>query len=139
MPNMPFPVIPANAAEVITDIEDWNPKTLDVPDATNDKVAWIFQQAAVGAARKIVAVANGDHDYDYREKGSAAMLKLEVDQCQYILQAIAEGAAAETPWQTWLQAMVKGEAASPAPHEPSGNELAALVAPPITGENSDGE
>lgn len=113
---MPFP-----NEHPITDLDDWDPDTIDAPDHTTDKVAKVFQDAAVGAARKIVAIANGAHEYDFSEKGAPSAMKLELQACQYIIESIHSGAAQEQPWQEWARQLV----ASPEsiPKEPAGNQL----------------
>ena len=117
MPSFPRIPSPKYPTDIITDIEDWNPATLDAPDTIPDKVDWVFKQAAVGAARKIVAIANGDHVND-----DPRMLKLEMHACEYVISQVISpgGTSKEKPWQTWLQDMVKGESG---PKEPSKSDL----------------
>jgi hypothetical protein len=126
MPNLPFP-----NQHPKTDIEDWDPTTVDAPDHTSDKVAKVFQDGAVGAARKLVAIANGDHDYDYSERGATQALKLEIDACRFIIEQISTGAGQDQPWQEWARQLIASPSSIPV--EPAGNSLPGGVMP-IVGE-----
>jgi hypothetical protein len=101
------------------DADEWAPEYKDMPDHLEDKVNYVFREAAVQCAKKIVEIALGQHELTY----APSILRAELSSCQYIIeQVIPKGhSAADSPYNDWMEKLLDNK--DPNLIEPSYKEV----------------